>query len=143
MGLQTHPSFALTAATAALLMLLAGCGGSQQGGDGQVVRVKERDFKIKAPSQIAAGPVSFEVDNLGPIRHELVVAHEIKSGPPIDADGIDVDEEGLEHAAVDELGPQEPGVHTLRLNLRPGRYVLLCNMSGHYKGGMHTEVVVR
>ena len=107
------------------------------------MQITERDFKIKAPSSIASGSVSFEVNNLGPIRHELVVAQEIKGGPPIAADGIDVDEDGLERAEVDELEPQEPGVHAIRLNLRPGRYVLLCNMSGHYKGGMHTELVVR
>jgi len=27
--------------------------------------------------------------------------------------------------------------------LEPGRYELLCNMAGHYLGGMRTELVVR
>jgi uncharacterized cupredoxin-like copper-binding protein len=27
--------------------------------------------------------------------------------------------------------------------LAPGRYVLFCNMSGHYLGGMHRLLVVR
>ena len=41
------------------------------------------------------------------------------------------------------LEPGQPGsVRELALHLRPGRYVLLCNMSGHYLGGMHTELVV-
>jgi uncharacterized cupredoxin-like copper-binding protein len=31
----------------------------------------------------------------------------------------------------------------LRLHLRPGRYVMFCNMSGHYLGGMDTDVVVK
>jgi uncharacterized cupredoxin-like copper-binding protein len=35
------------------------------------------------------------------------------------------------------------GGGTARFRLRPGRYVLLCNMFGHYRGGMHTELVVR
>ena len=31
----------------------------------------------------------------------------------------------------------------LDVHLAPGRYKLLCNMSGHYLGGMHTALVVR
>ena len=30
----------------------------------------------------------------------------------------------------------------LKLHLAPGRYLLFCNMEGHYMGGMHTELVV-
>ena len=37
-----------------------------------------------------------------------------------------------------------PGsVRELHVRLTPGRYVLLCNMSGHYMGGMHRTLVVR
>jgi uncharacterized cupredoxin-like copper-binding protein len=132
------------AAIVCLITLAAGCGGgSSDAAHGPTIQVSERDFKIDAPSHIAAGRSSFAVDNRGPIRHELIVAHQAEGGLPIDADGIDVDEEGLERSEVAELEPQEPGVHTIRLNLKPGRYVLLCNMSGHYKGGMHAEMVVR
>jgi uncharacterized cupredoxin-like copper-binding protein len=31
----------------------------------------------------------------------------------------------------------------MRVHLTPGRYVLYCNMSGHFLGGMHTLLVVR
>ncbi len=42
------------------------------------------------------------------------------------------------------LEPGQPGsVRELNVHLRPGRYVLFCNMSGHYLGGMHTTLVVR
>jgi uncharacterized cupredoxin-like copper-binding protein len=30
----------------------------------------------------------------------------------------------------------------LHLHLTPGRYVLFCNMAGHYLGGMHRTLVV-
>ena len=144
MAPDVRPAVAWAVIACLLIALAAGCGGSSpQASSGRSVKVTERDFKIKAPQRIPAGRTSFAVDNLGPIRHELIVAHETKGGPPIAADGIDVDEEGLEDAEVEELEPQEPGVHTLHLNLKPGRYVLLCNMSGHFKGGMHTELVVR
>jgi uncharacterized cupredoxin-like copper-binding protein len=28
------------------------------------------------------------------------------------------------------------------VHLAPGRYVLFCNMTGHYMGGMHSTLVV-
>jgi uncharacterized cupredoxin-like copper-binding protein len=30
----------------------------------------------------------------------------------------------------------------LRVLLKPGRYVLFCNMAGHFMAGMHTDLVV-
>ena len=49
-----------------------------------------------------------------------------------------------EPRTVSVLEGDHPG--TLRLwsvRLAPGRYELLCNMSGHYLGGMSTELIVR
>jgi uncharacterized cupredoxin-like copper-binding protein len=44
-------------------------------------------------------------------------------------------------------GSLEPGasgdVRDLQVHLTSGRYVLFCNMSGHYLGGMHRVLVVR
>jgi len=63
---------------------------------------------------------------------------------PLRPDGVTVDEEALERATVGVLEPGAPGsVRHLRVHLRPGRYMLICNMSGHFLGGMHTELVVR
>jgi uncharacterized cupredoxin-like copper-binding protein len=49
--------------------------------------------------------------------------------------------------ARSEVGVLEPAdAHALRnleLRLAPGRYVLFCNMSGHFMGGMHRSLVVR
>jgi uncharacterized cupredoxin-like copper-binding protein len=55
-----------------------------------------------------------------------------------------VDEEALEPRILGMLEPGAPGdVRTLRVHLSPGRYVLFCNMSGHYLGGMRRTLVVR
>ena len=105
--------------------------------------VSERDFRISAPKRISAGPVRLRVDNQGPDAHELVVVRGRKSDLRISSDGITVDEEQLEKRQTDELEAGDPGSRTLKLDLHPGRYVLLCNMTGHFKGGMHTEVLVR
>jgi uncharacterized cupredoxin-like copper-binding protein len=45
---------------------------------------------------------------------------------------------------VRKLEAGKPGsLRTLSVRLGPGRYVLFCNMSGHYLGGMDHDLVVR
>ena len=54
-----------------------------------------------------------------------------------------VNEEALEKVEAGALEPGASGsVRELHLHLKPGRYELFCNMSGHFLGGMHTDVVV-
>jgi uncharacterized cupredoxin-like copper-binding protein len=55
---------------------------------------------------------------------------------------VNIDEEGIESAEVGALEPADPGVRRLEVNLRPGTYVMFCNMSGHYRAGMQRTVVV-
>jgi uncharacterized cupredoxin-like copper-binding protein len=128
-------------AVSTCLLLSCGGGGSAGPAKGPEVRVKERDFRISAPQRIPAGRVQLLVTNNGPDAHELVIARQGRGPVPISKDGLRVDEEDLRDSR--ELEAADPGTRTLQLNLRPGRYVLFCNMSGHFKGGMHAEVLVR
>jgi uncharacterized cupredoxin-like copper-binding protein len=83
------------------------------------------------------------VDNHGPDSHELLMARIDDSPLPLRRDGLTVDEEAVEHRAVGSLEPGEPeSLRRLHVILKPGRYELYCNMSGHYLGGMHTTLVV-
>jgi uncharacterized cupredoxin-like copper-binding protein len=134
---------ALTTA-AGIATVGSGCIASGTHSSAGIVRISESDFKIAAPRRLSAGDAVLRVRNRGPDAHELIV---IKLGPrglPFRADGMTVDEEALER---DELGALEPGepesIRDLDVRLAPGRYVLLCNMSGHYLGGMHRTLVVR
>src|SRR5439155_18551179 len=103
----------------------------------------ERDVHIAAQARLAAGEVTMTVHNEGPDAHELNVVRADRARLPLRSDGLTVDEEGLGKVIVGALEPGRPGsVRTLRLHLAPGRYVFLCNMAGHYLGGMHTTVVV-
>jgi uncharacterized cupredoxin-like copper-binding protein len=115
---------------------LYGCGSGS--GDHQpgalTAQVGERDFKISAPATLPSGEVDLSVDNRGPDDHELIVAR--VSGPlPRRSDGLTVDEKALGPRAVATL---EPGIgkRQLQVNLQAGRYVMFCNMQGHYLGGM-------
>lgn len=111
---------------------------------GQVVRVNERDFRISVtPAVVEAGDVVFRITNHGPDAHELIVVHD-DGGLPLRSDGITVDEEALTKRIVDSLEPAAAGkTRELRVRLAPGRYTLLCNMFGHFMGGMHATVVAR
>jgi uncharacterized cupredoxin-like copper-binding protein len=109
-----------------------------------VLRVTVGDFHIKAPKRVFSRDVRLLVHNRGPDAHELIVLRARNSHLPLRPDGTTVDEEALERATVGILEPGAPGsVRQLLLHLPPGRYVLICNMSGHFLGGMHTELVVQ
>jgi uncharacterized cupredoxin-like copper-binding protein len=107
-----------------------------------VLNVTERDFTLRAPKRASAGDVVFRVRNQGPDDHELIVAR--ADGPlPLRSDDLTVNEEALEHVEAGALEPGEPGhLRELRVHLSPGRYVLFCNMAGHYFGGMRAVLVV-
>jgi uncharacterized cupredoxin-like copper-binding protein len=91
-----------------------------------------------------AGDVVLSVRNRGPDDHELLVVRAPEGEPPLRADGMTVDEEGLGSALIGTLEPDDPRkVRELRVDLQPGRYELICNMAGHYFGGMETEVTVQ
>jgi uncharacterized cupredoxin-like copper-binding protein len=132
----------------AIALVAVACSSSSQDratppGD-QAVRLKVADFAIKAPKRIAAGTIVFDVRNAGPDTHELILVRADGSELPFRPDNLTIDEDALESRTVSVLEDDHPG--TLRLwnvRLAPGRYELLCNMSGHYLGGMSTELIVR
>jgi uncharacterized cupredoxin-like copper-binding protein len=127
------------------LLVLPGCGSGRRAADAGAtqVRVTERDFKISAPRRVRSGNLLISVRNRGPDAHELIVVREPSVRLPLRRDGSTVSEEKLEPVIAGALEPGEPGsVRQLRLHLAPGRYTLFCNMSGHYLGGMHTQLEV-
>jgi uncharacterized cupredoxin-like copper-binding protein len=129
---------------AAIALIAGGCGGSRPQARGPLLRVDERDFSISAPRQVDAGDVTLRVDNHGPDGHELLVVRLGNGVLPMRPDGRTVDEEALAQRGLRALEPGASGaVRDLQVHLTPGRYVLFCNMSGHYLGGMHRVLVVR
>ena len=108
------------------------------------VRVFERDFHISVVhGRIAAGTVVFRVTNRGPDEHEFIVVR-TDGSLPMRVDGITLDEDALEKSIVGSIEPAPAGeTNVLRLQLKPGHYALVCNMFGHYMGGMHAALVVR
>ena len=125
---------------------ISGCGAKRHAAETShetVVPVTERDFRISAPKRVSAGDVVFAVDNKGPDDHELIVLREGARHPPFRKDDITIDEDAVERSIAGALEPGEPGTRRLKVHLTPGHYVLFCNMSGHYLGGMDRDLEVR
>lgn len=95
---------------------------------------------VATPATVAAGTVTFAVRNRGAATHELVVVKTDKGQGALASGGGPADETG----SVGESGDLQAGASTnLTLTLPKGRYVLLCNLPGHYAGGMHAAFTVR
>jgi hypothetical protein len=126
--------------------LASGCGGSTKSAKTPptLVRASESDFHISAPSRLSAGEYTIRVHNKGATDHEFIIAPSPTGALPLRPDGLTVDEEAFERLEPGLLEPGVPGaVRDLTVDLKPGRYVLFCNMEGHYMAGMHTELVVQ
>ncbi len=93
-----------------------------------------------------AGEITFEVHNEGRRSHELVIIRTDLAADalPFTNDArFRVDEEaaGEKIGEIEEFrggGAMEVGSFTLT----PGRYVLICNLSTHYRRGMFAELTV-
>jgi uncharacterized cupredoxin-like copper-binding protein len=143
---------ALTRSVGAALVLSAGAlfGFALAGSDHEArkpapgIHVTEADFKIKAPRTARAGDLRLSIENKGPVVHELFVVRADHASLPLRPDGLTVDEDAIARASAGSADDVKPGtVRHLEVQLTPGRYVLMCNMSGHYLGGMHENLVVQ
>lgn len=128
----------------ALAVVPVACTSSSGGGAGTPVGlVKVKDFKIKAPEQLRAGSVVLQVRNAGPDTHELILVRADGHALPLRKDNLTVDEDALKSRTVGQVEKDQPGSRRfLEADLAPGRYVLFCNMSGHYMAGMHVRLDV-
>lgn len=95
-------------------------------------------------TSVPAGKVTFDVANDSKdIVHEMIVSPVTKGEKdlPYIADENRVDEEKAGHLGeVSELDPGKDG--SLTVNLKPGEYIVYCNIPGHFVGGMWTLMTV-
>ena len=88
---------------------------------------------------IPAGKVTFNVKNGGTMVHEFVVLKTDTPGAKLKVTNGKADETGN----IGETGDMPAGsTKTLTLNLKAGHYVVLCNLPGHYQGGMWKDLTV-
>ena len=95
-------------------------------------------------ASIKAGTVTFVVKNVSKtIIHEMILSP-LADGVvelPYLKDENRVDEEKAEHLGeVSELDPGKSG--SLTVDLKPGKYIIYCNIPAHFVDGMWTEITV-
>ena len=114
---------------------------------GTLHNVLLKDFEVRQEATVVpAGTVSFLIRNQGPTTHEVIVVRTDLAPDklPLQSDGLTVDEEERGVKLLEEVeGLDIDDRETLILDLAPGRYVLYCNLEGHYLGGMYEALIVR
>ncbi|MGE0227691.1 MAG: sulfocyanin-like copper-binding protein [Dehalococcoidia bacterium] len=111
------------------------------GGAGDI-DVTEDEFTIDLSDDTAdAGEVTFSIENEGAIVHNFVIIDTDEAADALPLDGAQVN---LDDLTVVERTEDIPAGESadLTADLSPGRYVLICNVIGHYQAGMHTEFEV-
>jgi uncharacterized cupredoxin-like copper-binding protein len=122
---------------------LAGCGddGAAEG----AVGVELSEFAIDLDASAGeAGPITFEIENVGDALHEfVVVATDLDAGALPTGDDGAVDEDGEDMEIIDEVEDLAAGATAeLTVDLEPGTYALICNLPGHYSQGMYSSFEV-
>jgi uncharacterized cupredoxin-like copper-binding protein len=103
-------------------------------------KVALSEFKVGLTEKSAAhGRVTLVVKNSGEFEHELVVIKTSRRASKLPVSGKEASEKG----AIGEVEDVAAGKSKkLTLNLKKGHYVLICNVPGHYKSGMHADFTV-
>lgn len=140
------------AGTAIALGLIVGPSGTTN--ESGTVRVVVRQWSVGTTPSAPAGDVTFVVTNTGSMPHELLVLKtDVRAGklpitdagdPPVPvtsgADKVSEDDLVGESGEPD-IEPGETRRFTIE-NMEPGKYVLLCNIAGHYGNGMRAAFTV-
>ncbi len=119
---------------------------STSGGGGLQITMSD-DFFTPGDATAKAGTVTISTPNTGQLVHEMVLA-KTQADPaklPTTSDGS-VDEAKLEAAGQDagEIADVSPGAtKSGKFKLTPGRYVMFCNVPGHYAAGMYGTITVK
>ena len=133
-----------------LVILLAACGSTGEGGD---LDVTLDEYSVVTDlDSLPEGPIKFDIKNAGDLEHELLIVRTDTPGGELltkedgsfddDAGGVDVEHE------IEDI---EKGDETSRsFSLDPGDYVLLCNIvedidgveTSHYAEGMWAALTI-
>jgi uncharacterized cupredoxin-like copper-binding protein len=112
----------------------AGAGGASRSSAGAAHQVSAQlgDYTVHPNvTSVPAGKVTFNATNVGQVPHELMIER-----MPIKMDAPGQPNEKAAQGMIDDMGPGQSGHMTL--NLKPGSYMLFCNVPGHYQMGQHT-----
>ena len=102
------------------------------------------EFKISPRvTEAKAGSVLIKARNVGTVEHELVVARSNRKPGNLPTNKQGEVKEGAINAIgeISETPAGEAG--KTRLKLKAGKYVMFCNVPGHYALGMNGKLTVK
>lgn len=101
----------------------------------KTVNVTLKEFTLKATAAKApAGKVTFVVKNAGQLEHEFVLVRTTKAPGALPLKGQKASFPSSSELA--ELEHIQPGqTKRVTVTLKASKYVLLCNLPGHYQAG--------
>jgi uncharacterized cupredoxin-like copper-binding protein len=136
----------MTLLLAVLGLVAVACGGddepSSKASDATVITASMKEFGIDLTTASAtAGEVKFKTVNNGALPHEFKAIKTDVAADKLALDGAKVDEGKYDVAKkTDTLAAGE--TRDVTFDLSSGRYVLICNVEGHYQAGMHAAFTV-
>jgi uncharacterized cupredoxin-like copper-binding protein len=130
-------------AVLALVLVANACGGAMEPLPSDVnviVDMKEYSITLNV-SSVKAGSVKFGIRNLGTMVHDfdLYKTDRPLADLPIDGGSAKVKMDGLVKQMINIAANRST---TLSADLAPGRYVIICNVAGHYQLGMRVSLQV-
>lgn len=136
--MKGKPGLWLFACVAALAVA---CGSSAEVHDPDVfAHLSEWSIDLSNP-RVESGAVDLEVANDGLLLHELVLVRESEAGSSLTTVNGVVDLAGLGTRLIGEVAELSPDDDIrATIDLPPGRYVVFCNIPGHFDAGMHTTL---
>jgi uncharacterized cupredoxin-like copper-binding protein len=135
----------IAAALTALAVVASACGGSAPADTGEVpnLYVDMSDYKLVTDHPtVAAGRVVIGIRNHAAMLHELkVIKTDLAPDQlPVDGATAKVTEDGKVGGLENISGGAS---RKLVIELTPGKYVLICNVAGHYQLGMRVGLDVQ
>ena len=107
---------------------------AQSAASATTVRVQLMEMMVMpSRSAVQSGKVTFVVTNSGKLTHNLVVLKTNLAPSKLPMAGSKAKEVGLV-GKTPVFGPKQR--QKLTLTMKPGRYLLICNVAGHYPAGM-------
>ena len=109
------------------------------------VNVTMKEFSVAAdPASTASGQIAFNLNNEGAVLHELLIirTEAAQDALPIKSGAVDAENPALDVVGeIRNVAGGDSGETTAPMPA--GKYVLLCNIPGHYNAGMHTAFTVQ
>ena len=103
------------------------------------------DFKFNPDDvTVAAGDVKITQKNEGGVKHEFVLLKTDAAPDSFPVKGAEINEDtaGTNVGEIPDVPPGKTVSKTFK-NLKPGKYVFVCNLPGHYAGGMYGSMTVQ